>query len=257
MLAAANKDGVVEAAVPGLAHMARLTVPETEAALGVLSSPDPYSRTPAFEGRRIEKTEGGWQILNHDKYREQMSAAERKEYNRLKQQETRARRRARGEKVNSVSSGVKDVNDMSASQRQAEAKEDSNAEENPSSRRNYVPPGPDSGKSHSVHYQITQSITKVFADVTGHELAFDTRFTKALEKFLAGWNGTADEWLSHYRDVLCYGQSKFSTKELRSCANPILLCRKWPESLAEVCKLKADEENDMFRDEKPIFAKKL
>jgi hypothetical protein len=126
MLAAANKDGVVEASLPGLAHMARLTIQEAEGALNVLSSPDPYSRTPAFEGRRIKPCDGGWQILNHDKYREQMSAAERKEYNRVKQQETRARKKARGENGPSMT-----VNDMSASQRHTEAKEDSKTEEVP------------------------------------------------------------------------------------------------------------------------------
>lgn len=123
MLAAANKDGAVEASIPGLAHMARLTVPETEEALAVLMMPDPYSRTPAFEGRRIEKCDGGWQILNHDKYREQMSAAERTEYNRLKQQESRERKRAReAESVKSASANVSKCQSRSASQRQEEAK---------------------------------------------------------------------------------------------------------------------------------------
>jgi hypothetical protein len=135
MLAASNKDGLVEASVPGLAHMAKLTIPETEDALRVLESPDPYSRTPAFEGRRIQKSKGGWQILNHDKYREQMSAAERKEYNRIKQQESRARRVARGDDVNDEPSNVNDippssmtVNDMSACQRHTDTDTDTKAD---------------------------------------------------------------------------------------------------------------------------------
>lgn len=89
MLAAANKWGVVEASIPGLAHMATLTLPETEAALATLEAPDPYSRTTAHEGRRIAKVAGGWQLLNHGLYREKMNADERKEYNRIKQAEHR------------------------------------------------------------------------------------------------------------------------------------------------------------------------
>jgi hypothetical protein len=38
-------------------------------AINVLESPDPESRTPDFEGRRIEKIEGGWKVLNHKLYR--------------------------------------------------------------------------------------------------------------------------------------------------------------------------------------------
>jgi hypothetical protein len=32
-------------------------------------SPDPDSRTPEHEGRRIEVIDGGWRLLNHEKYR--------------------------------------------------------------------------------------------------------------------------------------------------------------------------------------------
>jgi hypothetical protein len=38
-------------------------------AIKILESPDPDSRTPDFDGRRIEKINGGWIVLNHEKYR--------------------------------------------------------------------------------------------------------------------------------------------------------------------------------------------
>lgn len=93
MMAMANKHGIVEASVPGLADMARVSLPETQKALEVLSSPDSFSRTKDFEGRRIEPVDGGWVLLNHSKYREKMSADERRQYNRLKQQEFRERQK--------------------------------------------------------------------------------------------------------------------------------------------------------------------
>lgn len=80
MLAMSDKDGIVEGSVPGLAHMAGLTIPETEAALKTLSSPDLFSRTKIEEGRRVEVIDGGWFLINHAKYRAAMSQDDRREY---------------------------------------------------------------------------------------------------------------------------------------------------------------------------------
>ena len=93
MLALMNKQSVVEASVPGLAKIAGLTIEETEASLVVLQSPDPYSRSSEFEGRRVEKIEGGWKMLNGDKYREKLRSQDRAEYNRIKQAEHRAKKK--------------------------------------------------------------------------------------------------------------------------------------------------------------------
>jgi len=47
-----------------------VSVEQMVAAIDKFSSPDPYSRTPDNEGRRIETIEGGWVILNYTRYRE-------------------------------------------------------------------------------------------------------------------------------------------------------------------------------------------
>ena len=70
MLALTDASGVVEGSIPGFAHVARVTIPEMEAAVECLTSPDPYSRTPDHEGRRIEVVPGGWLILNYQAYRD-------------------------------------------------------------------------------------------------------------------------------------------------------------------------------------------
>lgn len=93
MLALSNKHGEVEASIPGLADMARISISETEVALETLSSPDKYSRSADHEGRRIEKVEGGWVILNYVKYRALLSADERREYFRVKKAEERKRKK--------------------------------------------------------------------------------------------------------------------------------------------------------------------
>jgi len=78
MLAAKDLYGEVEASIPGLAHLSGQSIEETETALATFLAPDPYSRTREHEGRRIEVIEGGWYILNHDKYRDKMSPEDMK-----------------------------------------------------------------------------------------------------------------------------------------------------------------------------------
>lgn len=102
MLAIADRYGEVQASIPGLAHIAGIDVKECQAAIATLEGPDEFSRTPDNEGRRIGKIDGGWQILNYEKYREIMNAEDRKEYKARKAQEARDRKKtnlARGQIV--------------------------------------------------------------------------------------------------------------------------------------------------------------
>lgn len=93
MLALSNKYGEVSASVPGLAHTAHVKLSECEKALKKLESPDRYSRSQEYDGRRIGRIDGGFKILNYGKYRERMRSEDRKEYLRIKQAELRARRK--------------------------------------------------------------------------------------------------------------------------------------------------------------------
>lgn len=99
MLAMAGRDGVVESSLPGLADAARVSIKECEAALVVLKSPDPYSRTKEHEGRRVEVCDGGWLILNHAKYRAKMTLEDRRERAALRQAKFRERRQTLREQV--------------------------------------------------------------------------------------------------------------------------------------------------------------
>lgn len=107
MLAMADRNGEVQASVPGLAHRAVVSLDECKKALECFMSPDPYSRTEDHEGRRIAEIEGGWVLLNHSKYRKLMSVEERREYNRKKQAEYRAKKKM-SNNVNDVSLTVND-----------------------------------------------------------------------------------------------------------------------------------------------------
>lgn len=91
MLAMSDRDGYVAASVPGLAARARVTVAEAEEALQVFLSPDRYSRTPDYEGRRIRESMGGWELLNHAKYRRAQSEDSERERKRQWAEENRKR----------------------------------------------------------------------------------------------------------------------------------------------------------------------
>lgn len=95
LLALADRNGEAMASVGGLARSANMQREACERAIEVLSSPDPDDRSGVRDGVRIEKIQGGWRIINFATYREKMRAADRTEYLRRKQAESRARRRAR------------------------------------------------------------------------------------------------------------------------------------------------------------------
>lgn len=78
LLAMANQHGEVLASIPGVARMAGVPIADAEKALRRFLSPDPYSRTPDKEGRRLEAIEGGWLLVNHAKYRAAFSRDDQK-----------------------------------------------------------------------------------------------------------------------------------------------------------------------------------
>lgn len=91
MLAIADRLGHVGASVPGLAALANVSIEDCLSALDKLRSPDPYSRTKDFDGRRIENVDGGFVILNYVKYRELGKKLDRVLYLREKQREHRSK----------------------------------------------------------------------------------------------------------------------------------------------------------------------
>ena len=77
--------GFVAAAGPGIVRMAMADADEGIAALERLGAPDPESRTPDFDGRRLVRVDGGYIVLNFFKYRDKdNTAAERARRYRLK-----------------------------------------------------------------------------------------------------------------------------------------------------------------------------
>ena len=116
LLAMRNRSHVVEASLPGLAHRARVSLEDCEKAVRKFLAPDKFSRSKEHDGRRIAEVDGGWLILNGEKYRQKMGEAERREYQRVKQAEYRKRRKEVKHKAQcegaqeAISDGFKDQN---------------------------------------------------------------------------------------------------------------------------------------------------
>jgi hypothetical protein len=80
LLALADEHGVVTTTIPGLSRVAGVPLDKCEQAITRFMGPDKYSRSSEFEGRRVKSVDGGFLLLNHGKYREVRSEAERRAY---------------------------------------------------------------------------------------------------------------------------------------------------------------------------------
>lgn len=86
LIVLADQDGCVDLTIPAIVR--RTTIPQhiIEKGIAVLQLPDPDSRTPDDDGKRIvrlsEHRNWGWRIVNHAKYRAIRSDEERREYHR-------------------------------------------------------------------------------------------------------------------------------------------------------------------------------
>lgn len=141
MLATADKNGEVMASVPGLARLANVPLEATRNAIETLLSPDPDSRTPDDEGRRIEPIDGGWVLLNYQKYRQKATDCDRAEKARIRQRRWRERR-ARNADVTPEPLRNADVTPPLRQNPQAEAEADTKAEhkDTHTSRTSEIPP---------------------------------------------------------------------------------------------------------------------
>lgn len=70
MLAKTDASGYVRVAAPAMARLCHLDRERFNEIIEQFCSPDPESRSTEHEGRRLQRVDGGWLILNYSKYRE-------------------------------------------------------------------------------------------------------------------------------------------------------------------------------------------
>lgn len=95
MLAAMDESGFCSFAAAGnLAGRARVTVKEAKDAIQILESPDENSADPDNDGRRIERVQGGWIVLNAEKYRQIVTREVAREQTRERVRRFREKKRS-------------------------------------------------------------------------------------------------------------------------------------------------------------------
>ncbi len=92
LIAAMDQNGYAQfACIENLAARARVSTDATRQAIATFQEPDPFDPTQPFEGRRIERMEGGWLILNAEKYRNLVTRAVANEQARIRMKKHRDR----------------------------------------------------------------------------------------------------------------------------------------------------------------------
>jgi hypothetical protein len=86
LLVLADVDGVVDMTTTAIAARTRIPLADVTTMLEKLEQPDPESRTPEAQGRRIERLDEhrtwGWSIINYHKFRMTASEEQRREKTR-------------------------------------------------------------------------------------------------------------------------------------------------------------------------------
>lgn len=73
LIVLADADGIVDMTPQAIAARTSIPLDIIQAGLQILADPDPYSRTPGEDGRRIVLIDAhrpwGWSLVNHEKYK--------------------------------------------------------------------------------------------------------------------------------------------------------------------------------------------
>lgn len=98
LIAHADSVGNVDKHYRAIAEETGISIDRVKAAIANLEAPDPESRSPEEEGKRLipldEHRAWGWNIVNYAKYRSIRNEEDRREQNRLAQERFRAKKRA-------------------------------------------------------------------------------------------------------------------------------------------------------------------
>ena len=112
LLVLADATGFVRAAASAIAREAGISAEAARSALDLFASPDDESRSPDNKGKRIERVDGGYRVLNYEKYRE-------RDYTGAQRQKRFRERNA----VTTVTSRVTPVTRNAASRKQKQSTE--------------------------------------------------------------------------------------------------------------------------------------
>lgn len=129
MIIFCDPDGVFDMTPEALHHRTGIPLDLIEEGIKELETPDPESRSPAQDGRRIvrisKERNWGWQIVNHAYYRSLQKAADKRQQNRDRQRRFRDKKKPNNE---SSSRSVTPRNDPSRRSRHTNTDTDTGTE---------------------------------------------------------------------------------------------------------------------------------
>lgn len=112
-----DETGVVDMTVSAISRTTGIPRDILERGIASLEAPDPSSRTPDMEGRRIvridEHRDWGWFLVNRKKYRDLVNKEEKKEADRKRIAEKRAQSAEKNPTESDMSKGVAECSDVS------------------------------------------------------------------------------------------------------------------------------------------------
>lgn len=133
LLVAADWEGIYHGTLPGLAGKARVSLEDAERAIERLMTPDKHSRTPDNDGRRVEKIDGGFKLLNYQKYRDKQTPKQ--------EQDARDQAAARARKKAAVTPDASDatLTNQTVLSLESQSESESRSERNPPSEGKEMP----------------------------------------------------------------------------------------------------------------------
>jgi len=133
LLAFCDRDGFVDKHPRAIAEEVGLTVEQVRVALDNLESPDPESRTPDEDGRRIVRTDEhrtwGWRIVNYEKYRAIRNEEDRRAQNKAAQARRRDRVKSADSHDSRLTASARQHRSAASAHAEAEAEAEGDADE--------------------------------------------------------------------------------------------------------------------------------
>jgi hypothetical protein len=183
MLILCDREGFIDMTPQAIAARTGIPLEIITEGIEVLEKPDPHSRTSTLEGRRIERLDDsrpwGWQVINYPKYRGIIAAEDKREADRQRIANKRAKEKAAGQTdgagaENATSRKVSRESPTVANVAHAEAEAEARKTRRPGSRSLTLP---DSFHQRIIeaYHQILPGAPKVKAWSTKRRRALDAR----------------------------------------------------------------------------------
>lgn len=197
LLVAADWEGIYHGTLPGLAGKARVSLEDAERAIERLMTPDKHSRTPDNDGRRVEKIDGGFKLLNYQKYRDKQTPKQ--------EQDARDQAAARARKKAAVTPDASDatLTNQTVLSLESQSESESRSERNPPSEGKETPASPspiakrkrsvwpEDFKPNAAHAVLSQ---KHRVDLT-EQLELCADHWRSNGELKANWDATFSNWL--------------------------------------------------------------